>query len=113
MMKKYPFSAAKHQHDITLAYNRVRNTIDDLVNEDWSKLSQSEKSAKRAELDRLETLLEKFTPIYHAVYQQFPVAWFTGAQYQMAKAMVIAATEFRAGKCIEQGRIDLLKYCVA
>lgn len=112
MAKLYPFSVKKHQHDITLTFNRLRNEIVDLEDELFENktLSKEERKIRFDRIDKLEELVEKYRPIYHAVYSNYPIVWLNGKDYGIAKEMAIAAIEYRAKKVIETGRLYNLQY---
>lgn len=105
-MKTYPFSTAKHAHDIEFYWNRLRNTINDVDIGDVKMSSE--------EYDRLCALEE--SPVLHSILNKIagccghPI-WLTGPEIGLAKEIVAWASETRAATCIANGRYDLIKYC--
>ena len=102
MAKMYWFSMAKHGHDLEFRMNRLKNTIDDMVmgdgKVDWDAV------------EKMEQEIEDIQEIFHY--------WCGGGAVQLpanlygvAKNASIWASETRAGRCIENGRRDLARYC--
>ena len=80
-MKRYPFSAQKHAHDIELAYNTLRARIGGENDDprDWA-------------------MFNKVRGLYLAVIDSCDgkTAWLTGKQYGDAKEIIAWAAERRA-----------------
>ena len=106
-IKTYPFSAAKHAHDIELYWNRMRNILDEMLTGEIPMDSARYDAIEKAIEDPVfKSLLSK---IYSACCR--PVIYLTGPEIGKAKEIVAWASETRAASCIARGRYDLLKYC--
>ena len=104
--KRYPFSAAKHAHDIELYHNRLWNTARDM--------ESGEIPMDKARYERITAMLDgDLRELQYALSGACcrPVVYLTGKQISLAKKIVIWASETRAATCIERGRYDLVKYC--
>lgn len=89
MAKTYPFSVAKHAHDIEYRYNFVYNRVYDSEGEHGWTAEQVARGEE--ELDRLNDLRQSL--LFNGDGR---VAWLTGKEYGLAKECVIWATERRA-----------------
>ena len=105
MAKKYPFSQAKHAHDIEFQLNRCKNIEYDYFGGDI-KLTNEEFDALEERIDALEELLLAIIDNGNGY-----VTYLTGPQIGLAKEVVGWASNTRAASCIARGRYDLLKYC--
>ncbi len=88
--KLYPFSLAKHGHDIEFRYNRLKNIEHDYFCEGL-KLTD-------AEYDKLEKELELVTKAYEIILNTFSngkVVWVDGATLGILKECVAWATTER------------------
>ena len=104
--KRYPFSAAKHAHDIEFYHNRL-----------WL-------TARAMEDGEIPMDKERYSRIQNMLYGDLndlqqalagcccsPIVYLTGKQIGLAKKIVVWASETRAATCIRNGRYDLIKYC--
>lgn len=104
--KLYPFSIQKHAHDIEYYHNHLWNTMKDM------------------ERDIIPMNAERYDRIYDFYYGELMelyekmfdsrdgyVTYLTGKQIGLAKKIVVWASERRAQHCIENGKIEYLKYC--
>ena len=91
MPKLYPFSAAKHAHDIEFRYNRTKNEIGDYF--------LGEFALSKAEFERLCDLEEELCELLEAVLWSSDgrVCWLTDKQYGLAKECVLWASCRRGG----------------
>lgn len=91
-MKLYPFSTAKHAHDIEFRRNRLKNEIYDV--ESGELIVSNEVFDKMCELEeRLTKLLE--TVLFGGNGR---VCYLTGEEIALAKETVLWATEERGAK---------------
>ena len=105
MAKTYPFSIAKHGHDIELYHNRLFNTMCDMENGEIPMDAARHNRIHDMYYGLLMELMEAINGSYS------PIAQLTGPQIGLAKKIVFWASETRANSCIERGRLDLVKYC--
>ena len=103
--KRYPFSTAKHAHDIEFYANRISNIMCDM-----------ESGEIPFDKDRYNKLYDmKYGPLQELRDQMCGacgrVIYLTGKQIALAKKIVIWASNTRAESCIANGRSDLVKYC--
>ena len=107
MAKTYPFSCAKHAHDIEFYRNWLFNIMCDMES------GEIPMDTKR--YDRIYDFYHgQLEDLYNAVCyntRDGRVSYLTGPQISLAKKIVVWASETRAQSCIERGRLDLLKYC--
>ena len=105
MAKTYPFSVAKHGHDIELYHNRLFNTMCDM--------ESGEIPMDAARYDKIHDMYYgPLMDLMEAIHgSRSPIAQLTGSQIGLAKRIVLWASETRAQSCIKRGRLDLLKYC--
>ena len=105
--KSYPFSVAKHGHDIEFYRNRLFNTMCDMES------GEIPMDTKR--YDRIYDMYHgELEELYNAVCyntRDGRVSYLTGPQIALAKKIVMWASEQRAASCIARGRLDLLQYC--
>lgn len=102
--KRYPFSAAKHAHDIEFYHNYLRNVAYDMESGEipWDE----------ARYDRITAMLDgDLLELQYEFTGCPPVVYLTGKQIGLAKKIVAWASEKRCATCIEHGRYDLIKYC--
>lgn len=85
-MKKYPFSVAKHRHDIELASTRAYNLIYDM--------EHGFRPSDDLELDRLYKVREDCQNILDQCYD-YPVSMIDGAMIGRAKELIAWADCFR------------------
>lgn len=106
-IKTYPFSAAKHAHDIEFWYHRMRNILDEMISGDIPM--------DKARYEKIEKALED--PVFESMFSKVmsaccrPVIYLTGPEIGKAKEICAWASETRAATCVANGRYDLLKYC--
>ena len=106
-VKTYPFSAAKHAHDIEFFRNRMLNIMDDMIcgeipmNREWYDATE-----KLMDSDLFRSMFDK---VIGACCR--PVIYLTGPEIGLAKKIMGWASETRAATCVKNGRYDLLKYC--
>lgn len=81
--KRYPFSMAKHEHDIFFRYNRAQNELHE---------KRMNGTLTDEEADRYETLINGLSAILE---QCGPVAWLTGKEYGLAQETVCWAATMR------------------
>lgn len=86
-VKKYPFSVAKHQHDVEFRYNRVRNTLDDIY--------AGEIEATGEQIDSLEELKDQLDELRSYVFGSYPVCFLPGKFYELAIETVAWAENAR------------------
>lgn len=90
--KLYPFSQAKHAHDIEFRYNRVKNTM--------ASFFDGEIKLSDEEFQELSNLEDALTELLEVVISSGngKVVWLTGQQIGLAKECVLWATEIRFRK---------------
>lgn len=98
--KLYPFSTNKNQHNFDLIHSICQNTMYDMLH--------GEAEWDEAEYDRLAELDDKAQEFFCL---PLPVAWLPYEKWKDAKELATMACLHREAKCIENGRIDLLRYC--
>ena len=104
--KRYPFSAAKHAHDIEFYANKI-----------WLTMREMEDGEIPMDVERYNRLNDMYYGPLNELRQAFagacvrPVIYLTGKQIGLAKKIVVWASETRAATCIKNGRYDLIKYC--
>ncbi len=107
MAKTYPFSTAKHAHDIEFYRNRLFNTMADMES------GEIPMDAER--YDRIHDMYYgALEELYDAVCyntRDGRISYLTGPQIALAKRIVAWASETRANTCIERGRLALVQYC--
>lgn len=104
--KRYPFSAAKHAHDIEFYHNRLWLTA--------REMECGEIPMDKARYERITKMLDgDLRELQNAMSGACccPVIYLTGKQIGLAKKIVAWASETRAQTCIKNGRYDLVKYC--
>lgn len=102
--KRYPFSAAKHAHDIEFYHNHLWNVARDM--------ESGEIPLDEARYDRITAMLEgELRELQYEFIGCRPVVYLTGKQISLAKKIVVWASEKRTASCIKRGRYDLIKYC--
>lgn len=104
MAKTYPFSAAKHAHDIEFYANRLFNTMAAM---DAKEIPYDADRYKRIE----DTYYGDLQELRGAMCGCAPVVYLTGKQIALAKRIVEWAHSERVASCIANGRDDLLQYC--
>lgn len=104
-MKTYPFSM-KNAHSIEFYHNRLFNIMCDM--ESGEIPMETERYAKIRDM-YYGPLAELMDAIYS---NRNPyVVYLTGEQIGLAKRIVFWASEQRAQKCIERGKLEYLQYC--
>lgn len=103
--KRYPFSTAKHAHDIEFYANRLFNTMCDM--------ESGEIPSDIARYNRIHDmyygeLMELRNTMCGACGR---VIYLTGKQIALAKKIVAWASNERVATCIANGREDLIQYC--
>ena len=104
-VKMYPFSTAKHAHDIELYHNRLFNTMCDMES---GEIPMDKVRYNRIHDMYYGELMDLMEAMSGSCGQ---VIYLTGKQIGLAKKIVIWASETRAATCIRNGRLDLIKYC--
>ena len=103
--KLYPFSTAKHAHDIEFYSNRISNIM--------SEMESGEIPYDKERYNRLYDM--KYGPLEDLMRQMYGacgrVIYLNGKQIALAKRIVAWASNTRAESCIANGRPDLVKYC--
>lgn len=106
MEKKYPFSTAKHAHDIEFYRNRLFNTMYAMES------GEIPMDAKR--YDRIHDMYYgELEELYNAVCyntRDGRISYLTGKQIGLAKKIVFWASEQRANSLIEAGKTQYLQY---
>lgn len=104
-IKRYPFSTAKHAHDIEFYYNRISNVMSDM--------ESGEIPYEKERYNKLHDM--KYGPLQDLMNNMYGacgrVIYLTGEQIGLAKKIVAWASNTRAETCIQNGRYDLIKYC--
>lgn len=106
MEKTYPFSVAKHAHDIEFFHNRLYNIMRDM--EDGETPMNNELHDKICDLyygDLQELYLKMFDS------RDGRVVFLTGKQIGLAKQIVLWASNSRASSLIKAGKYEFLQYC--
>ena len=98
--KLYPFNTEKNQHNFMLISNLCSNRIHDMVMGDIPY--------DPAEYDRLEEMQAKADELFCL---SLPVAWIPYETLKDAKELSAMAINHRMDRCIENGRLDLVRYC--
>ena len=105
-MKLYPFSTAKHAHDIEFFRNRLYNTMYDMENGeipmDSKRYDAMENMYNGDSLELLEAVMNS---------RDGKVCYLTGKQIGLAKEIVAWASNQRAASCVAAGKFQYLKYC--
>lgn len=101
--KKYPFSAAKHAHDIEFYHNRLFNTM--------CEMESGDIPMDKKKYEWMLDVYDKVDELREQMCGCAPVVYLTGKQIGLAKQIVMWASEERASICIKNGRYDLLQYC--
>ena len=98
--KLYPFSTNKNQHNFELVKNRCFNIMHDMEvgNIPYNK----------EEYNRLAEIREKASDYFSL---ELPVAWLDWNTLKEVKEISQLAVEFRINTCIENNRLDLIRYC--
>lgn len=95
-MKRYPFNAEKHAHDIELAVNRTYNLLHD------AQMNGNGEEAERLEA-KYDTLYDLMNSVTNTTDNR-QIAWLTGPEIALAKETVIWAGYDREGHKDEQVR---------
>lgn len=88
--KTYPFSVTKHQHDIELRYNRVRNEIHDM--------EQGTLEWDEDVYDRMTGLSDRLQTLMSYVYGSGGIAWIPSHLYGLAQDTIEWAASVRGAK---------------
>ena len=98
--KLYPFSTIKNQHNFDLIHSLCFNRMHDMeIGEiEWND----------EEYEYLENLRSKADTYF---ILELPVAWLPYEDWKEATEIAMMAVNHREQTCIENGRLDLLKYC--
>lgn len=87
-MKLYPFSCQRHAHDIEFMHNSLKNMLADIDSGEMNTTA-NEYSILLDRIDGVRMLLND-------IYQYAPkTAWLTGPQIDLAKKIMIWASEER------------------
>jgi hypothetical protein len=111
-VKTYPFSTAKHAHDIEFFRNRLLNRMGDM--ECGFDSEGNDVAWDKDAYEAMEKVL--YSPVFESINRKMYGAcgrpiWLTGKEIGMAKEIVAWASNTRAATCVKNGRYDLLKYC--
>lgn len=96
----YPFSTVKNQHNFDL-----------IISMCYNMMCEMERGEREWDDDVYEALSEMRQDAQECFQLPLPVAWLPYEQLHKAKDLVMIATSRREAACIENGRLDLLKYC--
>lgn len=104
--KTYPFSVAKHAHDIEYYHNHLFNTLSDM--------ESGEIPMDAARYDKIHDMY--YGPLMELYEMMFTsrdgrIVYLTGPQLALAKRIVFWASESRAQHVIESGKLRNLRYC--
>ena len=98
--KLYPFNTMKNQHNFDLIHSICFNMMHDM------EIGELEWNDEQYEgLEEMKQKAEKFFCL------PLPVAWLPYEEWSDAKELAMMAVNHREQTCIENGRLDLLKYC--
>lgn len=100
MVKLYPFSTEKNQHNFELIHNICFNALYDM--------EMGDKPYDSAEYDRLEDLKDRSERYF---LEALPIAWVPWEQWKDMKELANMAIMHRQDACIANGRPDLVAYC--
>ena len=100
VIKLYPFSTNKNQHNFMLVQNRCNNIMYEM---DMGSIPYNKKEYYR--LYDLSKKAERFFCL------ELPVAWLDGKTYREARKIAQTAIDWRIDTCIKKGRYDLVQYC--
>lgn len=100
VVKLYPYSMEKNQHNFDLIANICSNRIHDMT---IGELPYDE-----AECNRLTDLKEKAENLF---CYGGGIAWLDYPTLVLARELANMAINHRANACIENGRPDLVRYC--
>lgn len=100
IVKLYPFSTSKNQHNFMLVKNRCYNKMYDM---DTNVIPYDSN-----EYNKLYELAEKADRLFSL---ELPVAWLDGNTLKEAKRISKMAIDYRIDTCINRGRYDLIQYC--
>lgn len=93
-MKRYPFSTAKHQHNLDTFATKCRNRMDDLTYGGEPEAYPGE----YAELERKAEMAD-----HYAHHLPLPVAYLTYPEWREATEMAQAQIAMRRIACIRSG----------
>lgn len=100
MVKLYPFSTMKNQHNFDLIHNICMNTMYDM--------DMGDIPFDKEEYDRLESLKDRSERYF---CEPLPVAWVPWDQWQDMRELANMAIMHRQDACIAAGRPELVAYC--
>ena len=106
MEKTYPFSVAKHAHDIEYYHNHLYNTMRDM--------ESGETPMDAARYDKISEMYHgELADLYEMMFNSRDgwVVYLTGKQIALAKKIVHWASESRANHLIAAGKREYLQYC--
>lgn len=104
--KLYPFSVAKHAHDIEYYHNHLYITMRDMEDGDTPM-----------DVDRYDRIYDLYYGELQELYEKMfdspdgRIVYLTGKQISLAKKIVFWASERRTGHLIENGKTEYLQYC--
>ena len=104
-VKRYPFSQAKHAHDVEFLWAFLYNRINGYYSGDADC-----KGYTKADIQQMEKKMEKVDELremFYSAYSNGQVVWLTGKQYGLAKEITAWASEERANRC----RPEYRQYC--
>lgn len=104
--KTYPFSVQKHAHSIELYHNHLFNTM--------TAMESGEIPMDSVRYDKIHDLYYgELMQLYEAMFNSRDgrVVYLTGKQIELAKKIVVWASERRANSLIKAGKTEYLKYC--
>ena len=100
VVKLYPLSMERNQHNFMLIANICSNMMHDMEmgEVEWDEKEYDRLSDLKAEADRYFCL-------------DLPVAWVDGKTYGRCRELITMAVEHRVAKCIEAGHLNYVQYC--
>ena len=106
MTKSYPFSVAKHAHDIEYYHNHLYNIMRDM--------ESGEIPWDTARYDKIHDLYYgDLMDLYEMMFNSRDgrIVYLNGKQLGLAKKIVHWASESRAGHLIAAGKTRYMQYC--
>lgn len=106
MEKIYPFSIAKHAHDIEYYYNHLYNVMRDMES---GEIPMDNKRYDKISNLYYGDLRELYEMMFNS--RDGRIVYLTGKQIGLAKKIVHWASESRANSLIKAGKTQYLQYC--
>ena len=104
--KMYPFSVAKHAHDIEFYHNKLYNTMRDMEN---GEIPMDKKRYDRMSNMFYGPLMELYEMMFNS--RDGKIVYLTGKQIGLAKKIVEWASNTRYETQIAHGNYRNLQYC--